>query len=183
MALEKNATLDDYYAFIDRPENAGTHYELINGEIVAVSPSFTPSAVAARIIYYLTAYVMKHRSGYITGADGGYVMPDGNKFNPYVGYITKARLPQKPEREAPVPPDFAVEVISPTDDATRIAKKREVYLRAKIPLLWYADPDAETVTVYAHGEERGTFNDDDLLDGGDVLPGFRVTVRDLFDID
>jgi Uma2 family endonuclease len=53
--------------------------------------------------------------GHVTGEADGYVLSGEDTFNPDVGYISKARLPEEPEREAPVAPDLAVEVKSPTD--------------------------------------------------------------------
>lgn len=187
MAVQQPVTIDEFQSFVRRPENAERIFELIGGEIVEVSPSFTPSTYAAEILRLVGNWVasQKPRPGHITGADGGYVMPDGQKFNPDVGYISRARLPQKPKPggEAPLPPDFAVEVISPSDlqhYKQRIETKRDAYLAAKIPLLWYVYPERWEVVVYAYGEYVRTVDIDGVLDGGDVFPGLTLAVRDIF---
>ncbi len=79
----------------------------------------------------------------------------------------------------PEPPLWAVEVISPTDKATDIRKKRQIYQEAGI-LLWELYDNVQRVDVYAPGQPVRTFDMDDTLDGSDVLPGFRLAVKDLF---
>src|SRR4051812_23821631 len=108
-------TIEEFQEFEALPEHAGQIFELIDGEIIQKMPSFTPSRIASRINRFIGNFVDARDLGYVTGADGGYVMSPGNVFNPDVGFISKKRLPTEPEREAPVPPDMAVEVKSPTD--------------------------------------------------------------------
>ena len=56
------------------------------------------------------------------------------------------------------------------------------YAAAGVKLVWYVDPDAKTVTVYPKGKERGkkVLTEADTLDGGKVLPGFALAVKDIF---
>lgn len=84
--------------------------------------------VAATLIMHILTFVKAHDLGYVTAPDGGYVMNEENKFIPDVGFISKARLPEIPEREVPIPPDFAVEVVSPTDTAAATHRKAMKYL-------------------------------------------------------
>jgi Uma2 family endonuclease len=116
----KTITLEEYRAISELPENADKLLELIRGEIVEKVPSFTPSMIASRISTYLNMYLLKNKIGYVTGEAGGYIMDEENVLIPDVGYISKERLPETPEREAPVPPDLAVEVKSPTEIASAI---------------------------------------------------------------
>src|SRR6266851_3980382 len=108
MAIHDKAyklTAADFLALTNQPENANRILELIEGRIVEKMPSFTPSRIASRISYFITEHNLKHGdAGYVTGEAGGYVMTEGNVFNPDVAYISKARLPEIPQREAPVPP-------------------------------------------------------------------------------
>ena len=79
-----------------------------------------------------------------------------------------------------MPPDLAVEMISPTDEPAEIAKKQELYRRAAVPLVWWVYPDRRTVGVYQHGQLVAELGEGDDLDGGDVLPGFRLPVAEIF---
>jgi Uma2 family endonuclease len=170
----------EYVAFQALPEHAERLFELIDGEIVEKLASFTPSKLAARIAYYLTGHVIERDIGDITVADGGYMMDDNNTFIPDVAYISKERLPQEPEREAPVPPDLAVEVKSPTDSKRAMRRKAEKYLAFGTKIVWLFFPDEESVEVYVADEDVQSVGIDGMLDGGDVLPGFKLPVRDIF---
>ena len=127
----------------------------------------------------LSVYVEDNDLGYVTGADGGY-MVGGNRFIPDVGYISKARQAE-PSHEAynPNAPDLAVEVLSPTDDRDSLRLKVAAYLVAGTTL-WVVDPDAKQVEVYGPGNTPVVLGADDTLNGGDVLPGFTLAVKAVF---
>lgn len=182
MLIERNKlyTVADYQAFEALPENADRLFELIEGEIVEKVASFTPSKIASRINYYFVDFNMKHDLGDVTAADGGYIMSPKSVFMPGVGFISKARLPQEPDREAPVPPDLAVEVKSPTDSIRKMRLKAEKYLDYGTQLVWLVFPDDQTVEVYKPDADVITIGIDGTLDGGDVLPGFTLAVKDIF---
>lgn len=74
-----------------------------------------------------------------------------------------------------------VEIISPTDTAEIIRRKREIYRAAKI-LLWEIYPQDQSVDVYTPGEAARTYSINDTLLLGDVLPGFSLPVSELFDL-
>lgn len=76
-------------------------------------------------------------------------------------------------------PDLAVEILSPDDRMTRVNRKLRVYLRSGVRLVWLIDPERRTVTVLSPSAPARTLREQDELDGGDVLPDFRVIVRDL----
>lgn len=169
-----------YRRAADEAARAGRILELIDGELVEKTPSFVPSAVAMTIGAYLRLYVRERDLGYVTGADGGYVLNEGNVFIPDVGFITRARLPEAPAREAPVPPDLAVEVKSPTDTIRELRRKAEQYLAAGTRLVWLVFPDDRRVEVYDGDADVITLSDGDTLTGGALLPGFTLSVRDIF---
>jgi Uma2 family endonuclease len=76
-------------------------------------------------------------------------------------------------------PDLAVEILSPDDRMTRVQRKVRFYLANGVRLLWLIDPDNRIVTVMSTPDQSLVLTEDDELDGGDVLPGFRVPVRDI----
>jgi Uma2 family endonuclease len=180
MAIQSNYTIADYRAMIELPENRDKILELIDGEIIEKVVSFTPAKVAARIVYWLMAYLMDNELGYVTGADGGYIMSDVDTFIPDVGYISKLRLPEEPKREATVAPDFAVEVKSPTDSKREMRRKAEKYLAYGTKLVWLVFIEERLIEVYMPNLDVLVYGIDDTLDGGDVLPGFTLPVKDIF---
>ncbi len=182
MVLEQTRTytLDEFRAIEDLPENQGKLLELIEGGIIEKVASFTPSKIGSRINRFVGNFVDEQNLGYVTGADGSYVMSDKNSFMPDVAYISRERLPEEPHREAHVPPDFAVEVKSPTDSKREMRKKAEKYLAFGTKLVWLVFPDEQEVEVYDGDKDVQNFGMDAVLNGGDVLPGFRLAVSDIF---
>lgn len=180
MTLGKPITLEDFQRFTEQHDGV---YELIDGEIVEMSPNFSNAYFEGRLLTMINNWIWAQspEPGRATGSDGGYVMPNGQQFNPDVGYITTERMPQRPEasKPAPMPPDFAAEFVSPSDlehKTLRIDKKLATYLAAKVPLVWYFYPQDERVEVYAHGAHVRTADIDDTLDGRDVFPGLSIRV-------
>jgi Uma2 family endonuclease len=183
MAVQKAAktyTSAEFSDLASLPENAGRILELVEGGIIEKMPSFVPSEIALNIGSFIKQYVREHHTGYVTAADGGYIMSGSDVFVPDVGYITRERLPQKPMREAPVPPDMAVEVKSPTDRKRDMRVKAEKYLAYGTRLVWLVFPEEQAVEVYTPDEDVKTIGIGGVLDGGDILPGFTLTVRDIF---
>lgn len=178
----RNATMTvtEFQRFQDMPENTGRILELIEGEIVEKIPSFIPSKIGMRIGRLVGNFVDDRDLGYVTGEAGGYILSDEDTFNPDVGYISKARLPEEPAREAPVAPDLAVEVKSPTDRKRNMRRKAERYLLLGTRMVWLVFPDEQEVEVYVPDKDVQTIGIDGILDGGDILPGFQLAVRDIF---
>jgi Uma2 family endonuclease len=79
-------------------------------------------------------------------------------------------------------PTLAVEILGNGNTAREMAIKLGEYAAFGVKLVWYVDPEAKTVTVYPKGRERGkkVLGEGDTLDGGKVLPGFALSVTDLF---
>ncbi len=79
-----------------------------------------------------------------------------------------------------VPPDLAVEVLSPSDRAREVKSKVAMWLATGCRLVWVVDPKKRTVAVYSPEEEMSLLSDKDQVSGGSVLPGFRSPVRAFF---
>jgi Uma2 family endonuclease len=174
-------TADEFFALAARPENDERRLELENGVVQEMAPS-SPlnSATAMRIGYFLSGFVIRHDLGFITGADGGFQLAPDVVRQPDVGFISKQRAAVLPHRFN-VAPDLAVEVVSPDEDVFRKARE---YLQAGTRMVWAVY--AEDRIVYQMTLNEGgailslPFGEGDTLDGGDVLPGLSLPVRDLF---
>ncbi|MCL4250168.1 MAG: Uma2 family endonuclease [Anaerolineae bacterium] len=174
---QRKYTLEEYRAFCDAPENATRLFELIDGEMVEKKGSFKPSAIASEFNFQIKDYLRQNPIGYVTGEAGGYMLAPGYVVMPDVGYIAKARLPEVPEREAPLAPDLAVEIKSPTDSKRELRKKAELYLTHGTKLVWLVFPDEEQIEIYTPDQDVIEIGIDGVLDGSDVLPGFTLAVR------
>lgn len=183
MALrEKLYTAEEFFEIASLPENEDKRLELDDGAIVDMGSSSQINAVtAARISYFLNAYVIPNDLGYVTGADGGFKLGEKRVPIPDVAFISKSRVPRLKGTYFPFAPDLAVEVVSPDED---IFKKAREYLHARTHLVWAVYTDEKMVYVMrldADGSIRSVpFGVDSALDGGEVLPGFTLSVREIF---
>lgn len=80
----------------------------------------------------------------------------------------------------PFAPDLAVEVVSPSDTSQDVQAKVSEYLSAGTRLVWVIYPKTRNVVEYRPGGTARVLSEEDFLDGGDVVPGFRCRVGDLF---
>ena len=179
MAIQARVSVEEFEKIAALPENAGKRLEYIGGEVVEVVSNSLSSQIAARILARISVHVETNNLGYVTGADGGYRV-SGEDYMPDVGFISKAQHPRRPrETWVPFAPDLAVEVASPTDRKSEIADKVANYLAAGT-FVWYFYPDEQEVKIYEPGKPGKTLTIDDTLDGGKILPGFKVTLKDIF---
>lgn len=103
---------------------------------------------------------------------------------PDLAFVSAERWPL--ERRAPksaswpVVPDLAVEIVSPTNSADEIVTKLGEYFRAGVRLVWVVYPTEEQVQVWDSPDGCRVLRVGSELDGGAVLPGFRLPVAALF---
>ncbi len=180
MAVQKKTyTAAEFEAFTLLPENADRRFELINGEITEAPSNPYSSEVASLIIRFLGNFVYPRRLGRITGEQGGYIVA-GVRLAPDAAFVSRARQAALPKLGYnPIAPDLAVEVVSPSDKEKDIETKLKLYLAAGV-LVWMVYPERQQVDVYAPGQLKRIMGIDDTLDGGEVLPGFTLPVREIF---
>ena len=175
-------TAEDLYAMPDVP---GKRFELVKGELVEVPIAGYPHAQLVRALQrLLDRFVVEHRPGEVFGDGLGYIIardPDVVRV-PDVSFIARERLPaQGIQGFVPFAPDLAVEIVSPGDRAEELYGMVREYLAAGVRLVWVFWPKYRAVSVHAPGAPTRELGHDDELDGGDVLPGYRVRVSELFE--
>ncbi len=174
-------TIEEFEAFISQPEQVDRLFEYIGGEIVEKMPSSTyVSEIAMRIAFHIMHFLQQHGiTGHVTGEAGAYNV-SGERYAPDVAF---KRKPTSQEYPDPNPPELAVEVVSRSDQRADREERLQVkignYLAAGT-LLWVVRPEEQTVYIYAPGQPVRILTLEDELDGGDVLPGFRLAVRAIF---
>ena len=173
---------------IDEFERLPGHerYELVDGELVERKMSWESSHVAMRAGRILATFVDARRLGFVSGADNGMQLVPGDRTTlryADVSFTERSRVPGGRPSELghqQGPPDLAVEVVSPNDLASEVAGKVELYLSSGVRLVWVIYPDRRIVHVYRPGGPDSRLSGDDILDGEDVVPGFRVPITDLW---
>jgi Uma2 family endonuclease len=78
-------------------------------------------------------------------------------------------------------PDLAIEVLSPADSMSDVLRKIGDYLEAGAKQVWIIDPKNESAEVYSSGDRVTRLTDDQFLSGGDVLAGFALNIKALFE--
>jgi Uma2 family endonuclease len=175
----RRMTVEEFEDFVDLPENADRLFEYIGGEPVESPSNPFVSKIAARISYWITHYLMENDIGHIIGEAGGYMVA-GERYAPDVAYISKARQPELPQQGYnPIPPDLAVEVLSPSNEPDEIQIKINNYLLAGT-VVWLVNPARKRVTVFMSGRAAQPINVQGTLDGGDILPSFTLAVKEIF---
>jgi Uma2 family endonuclease len=177
-------TNEDFWDFVLRPENADKNFELHEGVLIEVpSPSALHGLISMRVGHFLLTYVMEHDLGHVVADSNDFDLAPGIVFKPDAAFISKTRLPEVPKKFE-LAPDLAVEIISPSNTYIGILYKVEIYLRYGTRIVWVIYPDEQSVYVYTLPEEGSLkvrkLTAEDMLDGGDVLPGFSVYVRQFF---
>ena len=173
-------TVEAFDEWVLLPENIDHEYEFIRGRVYEVVSNPFSSRVAVRISTYLGMYLLHNDIGHLTGADGGYMVM-GERYIPDVGFISYARQPelQTVNGYNPLPPDLAVEVLSPSNDDEKLRVKVANYVAAGA-LVWVVDLDLKRFEVYRSGCAVAMVGVEGALDGEDVLPGFTLPVREIF---
>jgi Uma2 family endonuclease len=174
-------TADQLYQIPDD----GFRYELVRGELRKMTPSgFNHGKVVANLTGPLTTYVKAHRLGVVCGAETGFKIgcdPD-TVLAPDVAFVRKERLQEVEDTERfwPGTPDLAVEVLSPSDTAYDVEEKVTTWLAAGAAMVWLVNPKQHTIHIYRSNKPVQTLLPEDVLEGSDVIPGFRLSVTELF---
>jgi Uma2 family endonuclease len=166
-----------------RPGGVKRLCELVDGVLVEKPLGYYESRLAAVLIYLLERFREQHDLGLVFGADATLRLAPGLVRLPDVSFVAWNRFPNRQLPSAGVPdlvPDLAVEVLSPSNTAAEMARKRREYFAAGTTLVWEVDPANRTVTVYTAADQSVLLDESQTLDGQTVLPGFALPVREWF---
>lgn len=158
--------------------------ELVEGTLVEKPVGYREAILAMAIGGTLRNFVVPRRLGLVSGPDSTLRVRKGIVRLPDVAFVSFARLPGgKIPNEAipPISPDIAIEVLSPSNTRREMARKRTEYFGGGTRLVWEFDPERRTVDVYTSADAAPrTLGQSDVLDGDDVLPGFSISLTELF---
>lgn len=165
----------------------GEQFELVAGRLVEKEMGFLASVISGELHRRLSNFVHEQGLGWTPAQECGYqCFPDDPRKvrKPDASFISFTRLPKEEAGEGwvRIPPDLAVEVVSPNDVYDDVQRKVEEYLSAGVRLVWVVSPANRTVAVYSGSAGHTYLHEADTLDGGEVLPGFVVRVGDLFPV-
>jgi Uma2 family endonuclease len=158
-------------------------FELVDGVLVEKVMGYWESVLLVELARLLGNFVGPRKLGTIAGEAGMLRLSPGLVRIPDLSFISRARLAQhRRTRDAilPLAPDLAVEVLSHGNTRREIARKISEYFGAGCRLVWVVDPRTRSVAVYTAPSGAVVLRETQTLTGGDVLPGFRLSLRKLF---
>ena len=157
--------------------------ELIDNTLVEKAVGMEESWLALYLGGLINAVVIPENLGIVLGTDGTIQIELKLVRIPDVAFIHWDRIPGRRRPKEAVPlliPNLAVEVLSKSNTRKEMAIKRKEYFNAGVELVWEIDPRKRTVVVYTSVTNVTTLTAADTLDGGTVLPGFQLPLKDLF---
>ena len=162
----------------------GYRYELVRGELRKMAPAgHTHGREGNKVNVSMSNHVYANDLGATYLAETGFVIernPD-TILAPDAAFVRRERTIGVDDSEVYFPghPDMAVEVISTHDRLTEVAAKVAQYLDAGTLMVIVVNPRNRTVQVHT-ADGVISLTEGDMLDGGDVLPGWSMPVADIF---
>lgn len=156
-------------------------YEYIKGELVPMpAASIRHSEIGVNLIHYLDMYVRDKKLGRIYSLETSFKVGE-RVLKPDIAFVSTERLSADKDKGFPIPPDLAIEVVSPSDIMSRVYGKVLAYLDAGTRCVWVVEPVVKTVTVYYSETNIKIFTCEDIITGDDVVAGFSCPVSELFE--
>ncbi len=180
MAVQHAVSVEEFEHFLADYVETDRHFELINGEIVEKMPTFMHGFIVLLLGGALLTYLRQNPIGQAS-VEARYRAPGDNLHDviPDLSFIVTEKGALVSQGAAPYMPDLAVEVQSDGQSDKFMADKAAYYLANGSRMVWLVYPKNQLVEVLTPGA-RFLLSAEDTLEGGDVLPGFSLAVRDLF---
>lgn len=165
-------------------EDEGFRVELSRGRLVREPrPGAGHGWLVGRIVMLLGVHAHRRDLGIVVSETGFLLERDPPTVRgPDAAFISAERLGEGeiPAGFWPVAPELTVEVLAPANTAEEIREKVMQFLEAGTRTVWVVRPEARSVTVWTPPAEARVVDEDGTLDAGDVVPGFRIEVAELF---
>lgn len=191
LADKKYYTIPEYEALSDE----GNCYELIEGELVYknkgirdMSGGSEPhSRIAVRLTILLGGYVVQNNLGEVYNSDARYIVqpptPPSTRATVRqcdVAFMAAARVTGGVVT-MPYAPDMAIEIVSERNEFLEIERKTREYRNAGTKLVWVIESEDKLIHIYRAGSnQRETLNNEQELDGENIVPGFKLKISTLF---
>ncbi len=152
------------------------------GEYIIMSPTGEGgSEKNVEIVFELELWNRRGRHGRVTESNGGYVLPDTSMRAPDAAFTSKERMAQVASRRfSRVPPDFVIELRSPSDSLATSQAKMESWLRNGVQLGWLIDPEERSVTIYRANREPERRDAITQIEGEGTVAGFVLPLDRIF---
>lgn len=181
MVTKAQTDIADFERFTALPENADRLFELVDGEIIEKVPTELHGILAMLLAGEIYIYLKNNPIGR-AGVEIRYQLPadQHHAYIPDIAFVSNDRaLPIVESGAVPLMPDLAIEIASPDDRPLQMRQKALYYLKNGSRMVWLLFPAKKQIEVHT-AESIRTLELGDTLDGGDVLPGFKLALKDIF---
>ena len=161
-------------------ENDVEGYEYVKGELIRMpAASLRHGEIGVNLIRYLDLHVRQNNLGRVYTLETSFKVGE-RVLKPDVAFVSTERLSRDKDKGSPVPPNLAIEVVSPTDIHSHVVGKTLAHSDAGTSV-WIVEPVSQTVTVYKSQTNIKTLPREDTITGENVVPGFSCLVAQLFE--
>ncbi|MGK7955898.1 MAG: Uma2 family endonuclease [Crocosphaera sp.] len=176
-------TVDDLEKIQTQLTEAHLDYrtELVDGQIIIMGLlDFTTAVIIARLIAFLSMWILPRQLGRVTGSSAGFLLPDGNLRSPNVSFVPAAKMRQAPRAFAEIVPDLTIEVRSASDNIKPLVEKLQRFIELGSQVGILVDPKNLTVTVYRASGEPIVLTNEDTLTIPELLPGWELLISEIW---
>ncbi len=180
----RDMTAEKFWRFAKQNEGIKTEMTM-DGEMVVYSPTGGSTGYSnTKFTRFIDEWAEADGSGVVFDSSTLFVLPNGARRSPDAAWVTNTRweVLSKDDQDKPVPlaPDFALEILSPTDSLTETQTKMEEYKANGVRLGWLIAPKTRTVYIYRPGRDVETLDDPATVSGDPELPGFVLDMNRVF---
>jgi Uma2 family endonuclease len=163
----------------------GPRYQLIQGDLyMAPAPNRFHQEISRNLQFELHSYLKHNPIGRLFNAPFDVYLDEINVFQPDIMIVLNQRLGILTEEGAEGAPELIVEILSPKTRRLDLINKKQEYARAGVKELWIIDPEPRAIMIhefaYDGAEKIQQVEEADTL-STDLLPGFRLAVRTIFE--
>lgn len=162
----------------------GRPHELFDGVLYEKPRDIIRGHVVLELGFAVMRYLDEHDLGFCMESRATYAFGRGVVVSPDLSFVPWNRTPNRRVPRDPIPnlvPSLAADVLGTASTPEVIARRHGAYFRYDVRLAWVIDPKKMTADIYTAPDAKATIDASGVLDGGDVLPGFRVPLAKLFE--
>ena len=176
----RKITVDEFWEMAADP---GHRYELVDGELSDMDGAPPHGTMTGHVYMLIFGHVSHANLPLDVGVTTGFAMSEHTLRFPDVHVTLWERMAEYDEDAGGWPrfaPDIAIEVMSPSNTPSELARKAQEYFANGARAMWIADPRPRTVTIRRPGVAEQVFAVGDTLSGEPEIPGFFCAVSEIF---
>jgi len=161
----------------------GVKREIVRGELLMSPASFDHGNIISRLMTAMGRVVFEKQLGELADGQTGFRLKSEDVFSPDISFVVTARVAEHRRRGSTFfegSPDLMVEVLSPSDTIDVMEEKLAQLFSEGMRLAWVVHPRRRSVHVYHSLTESRVLTGEDVLDGENVIPGFKMELSRIF---